>query len=150
MSHTFTNLFTHAIFSTHRRALFIADVIRDPLHAYLGGIVREMRGTALAIGSTQDHVHMLLKLPGDLAVADCLRVAKANSSRWVHENWPERRAFGWQTGYGAFSVSASNCTRVTDYIRRQEKHHRKVSFEEEFISFLRKHGIEFDERYLWR
>ena len=150
MSHTYSNLLTHAIFSTHERAPSIVDAVRDDLYAYLGGIVRELRGTALTIGGTRDHVHILLKLPCDLAVADCLRVVKTNSSRWVHEKWPERQSFAWQIGYGAFSVSESGHLRVVEYIRRQEEHHRKMSFQEEFVLLLRKQGVEFDERYLWR
>jgi putative transposase len=128
MSHTYSNLLTHVIFSTYARAPEIADVIRGDLHAYLGGIVRELRGTALAIGGTRDHVHMLLQLPCELAVADCLRVVKTNSSLWVHEKWPERWRFAWQTGYGAFSVSESSHKQVVEYIERQEEHHRKMSF----------------------
>jgi putative transposase len=79
-----------------------------------------------------------------------LWVLKTNSSRWVHEKWPFRATFGWQTGYGAFSVSQSNISSVLRYIANQEEHHRKVSFQEEFIAYLRKHGIEYDERYIWQ
>jgi REP element-mobilizing transposase RayT len=150
MSHTYSNLLTHMIFSTHERVPNIGDAMRDDLYAYMGGIVRELRGTALALGGARDHVHMLVKLPCDLAVADCLRVVKTNSSRWIHEKWRERKSFAWQIGYGAFSVSESGYLRVVDYIRRQEEHHRKMSFQEEFVLLLRKHGIAFDERYLWR
>jgi REP element-mobilizing transposase RayT len=150
MSHTYSNLLTHAIFSTHGRALSIADAVRGDLYAYLGGIVRELRGKALALGGTSDHIHMLLKLPCDLAVADCLRVVKTNSSRWVHEKWPQRQSFAWQIGYGAFSVSESGHFQVVEYIRCQEEHHRKMSFQEEFVLLLRKQRVEFDERYLWR
>jgi hypothetical protein len=117
---------------------------------YLGGIVRELRGSALMVGGVEDHIHMLLKLPCDLAIADCMRVVKTNSSRWVHLKWPERKDFAWQTGYGAFSVSESNRDRVVEYIRRQEEHHRKTTFEEELVGFLKKQGIEFDDWYLWR
>jgi putative NIF3 family GTP cyclohydrolase 1 type 2 len=82
-------------------------------------------------------------------MADVLRVLKTNSSRWVHEQWPERRAFAWQTGYGAFSVSQSNRQEVERYIAGQEDHHRHVSFQEEFVAFLKRHGIAYDERYVW-
>ena len=130
----------------------------------MGGIVREMRGVARLINGVQDHLHMLISLPADLALAECLRVVKTNSSRWVHETlphhpapprqnrarWGPRRSFAWQTGYGAFSVSASNEKQVFQYIRDQERHHRRITFEEEFISLLRKHTISFDERFLWR
>jgi putative transposase len=150
MSHTYSNLLTHVVFSTHERAPTIGDAIREDLYAYIGGIVRELRGKALAVGGTSDHVHMLLKLPCELAIAECLRIVKANSSLWLHEKWPERKSFAWQVGYGAFSVSESGYGRVREYIRGQEAHHRGMSFREEFILLLRKQGIDFEERYLWR
>ena len=150
MAHTYTNLLAHVIFSTHDRAPLIADPIRADLHAYLGGILRELRALPIAIGGTADHVHFLARLPADLAVADCLRVVKANSSRWVKEKWPERRSFGWQNGYGAFSVSESSRASVIHYIQEQAKHHQKLSFQDEFLALLERHGVEFDERYIWR
>jgi len=150
MSHTFTNLLMHVVFSTNARAPSIADAIRSDLHSYLGGILRELRTTPIAIGGTTDHVHLLTKLPADLAIADCLRVLKTNSSRWVKERWPERRSFAWQAGYGAFSVSESSRANVIRYIQEQEQHHRKISFQDEFLGLLRKHGVEFDKQYIWR
>jgi len=148
MSHTFTNLLTHVIFSTRERRPFLADEIRKDVFAYAGGIVRELGGTAIMVNGTDDHVHALLVVPGNLAVAECVRLLKTNTSRWVHEKWPERK-FAWQTGYGAFSVSESNRGQVIRYIQDQEKHHRKISFQDEFRAFLRKQGIAFDERYIW-
>jgi REP element-mobilizing transposase RayT len=123
MAHTFTSLLTHVTFSTHGRAPLIVDAIRADLHSYLGGILWELHATPMAIGGTTDHVHLLTRLPADLAVADCQRVIKTNSSRWVKEKWPERRSFGWQGGYGAFSVSESNRANVLRYIQGQERHH---------------------------
>ncbi len=150
MAHTFTSLLTHVVFSTSRRAPLLADAIRPDVHAYLGGILREMHAAPIAIGGTADHVHLLTRLPADLAVADCLRVVKANSSRWVKERWPERRSFAWQGGYGAFSVSESRRGAVIRYINEQARHHRRISFQEEFLALLKNHSVEFDERYLWR
>ena len=149
MAHTFTNLLTHIIFSTKDRRLHIDTELQAPLLAYLGAIVRELHGSALTINGTVDHVHLLLRLPATLSLADAMRVIKTNSSRWVHEQWPSRSTFGWQTGYGAFSVSQSNVGAVVRYIAGQEEHHRRVSFQEELITYLRKHGIEYDERYIW-
>ncbi len=150
MAHTVTNLLTHLVFSTRGRAPLIADIIRDDLQAYPGGILRELRAVPIAIGGTADHVHVLTRLPAELAVADCLRILKTNSSRWVKEKWPERRSFGWQGGYGAFSVSESSRSKVIRYIQEQARHHRKISFQDEFLALLQKHGVEFDERYVWR
>lgn len=149
MSHTYTNLLTHIIFSTKERTPFIKNDLKHHLHAYLGGIVREPRGTALRVNGTADHVHLLVGLPASLAVADALRIIKTNSSRWMRE---QRRSvkFGWQEGHGAFSVSRSNAAAVTAYIESQEEHHREQTFREEFVAFLRKHGVEYDEETLWR
>jgi len=150
MAHTYTNLLIHATFSTSGRAPLLTDAIRLDVHAYLGGILRELDAAAIAIGGTADHVHLLIRLPANLALADCLRIAKTNSSRWVKERWPERRSFAWQGGYGAFSVSESNRAAVIRYIRDQAQHHRRISFQDEFLALLKKHRVEFDERYLWQ
>ncbi len=149
MGHTFTTLHSHVIFSTKDRSPYLDDEIRSRVFEYMGGIVREMRGVAAIINGVPDHVHMLLQLPADLSLAECLRVVKTNSSRWVHETWPDRQKFGWQSGYGASSVSKSNVAVVTRYIQGQQEHHKKISFRDEFISFLRKNGIAFDPERLW-
>lgn len=149
MSHSYASLLTHVVFSTKDRAPLIADECRGRLFPYLGGIAREQGAKALTIGGTVDHVHLLLSLPPTCCVADALRDLKANSSRWIHETWPDRRAFAWQTGYGAFSVSESNREGVLRYIREQERHHRRLTFQEEFLALLKKHKIAYDERYIW-
>jgi len=148
MAHTFANLLTHVIFSTQDRQPLITRDLRPDLLAYMGGIVRKLRGKMLGSSARPDHVHCLLSLPPTLSVAEALRVLKTNSSLWVHDT-RRRRAFAWQTGYGAFSVSQSNVPAVLRYIREQDKHHRRVSFQEEFIAFLKRHGITYDERYIW-
>lgn len=149
MSHTYTDLLMHVVFSTHERRPAIADSIRPELHAYLGGIIRELHGTAVLVGGTRDHVHILMRLPGDVRVSDCVRILKTNSSRWVHEKWPMRKSFAWQAGYAAFSVSESARERVCRYVANQERHHGTMSFQNEFIALLKKHNVEYDERYLW-
>lgn len=149
MSHTATNLLVHVIFSTKDRVPLVTAEIESDLHAYLGGIIRELGSVALSINGTADHVHLLLRLPANQCVSDIARLIKTNSSRWVHERWPEHRRFAWQTGYGAFSVSESSAASVRDYISNQREHHKKRSFQEEFLSFLRKNKITVDERYLW-
>ncbi|HEY0379074.1 MAG TPA: IS200/IS605 family transposase [Pyrinomonadaceae bacterium] len=149
MAHTFTSLLTHVIFSTKDRAPCIKAALKPRLFAYLGGIVRELKGKAFAVNGTSDHAHMLISLPPSTAVSDAVRVIKANSSGWVHELGAGYRTFAWQIGYGAFSVSQSNMSAVIKYIETQEEHHRKASFTEELVAFLKKHGIEYDERYIW-
>jgi putative transposase len=149
MGHTSTNLLAHIIFSTKQRAPLIITEIEPDLHAYLGGIIREIGGVALAINGTTDHVHILTRVPARHPVADLVRLTKTNSSRWVHERWPEHREFAWQTGYGAFSVSESGVDAVRNYIAHQQEHHKKQSFQEEFLAFLLKNKVVFDERYLW-
>jgi putative transposase len=148
MAHTFTSLLTHVVFSTSERRPFLSEAILPDAHAYIGGILRKLRAVPIAIGGTSNHVHLLLRLPADLALADCLRVVKTNSSRWIKERWPQRCLFSWQGGYGAFSVSESNRGAVIRYIQRQEHHHGSISFQEEFLALLKKHGVEFDERYV--
>jgi len=150
MAHTFTNLLTHVVFSTRDRSPFLSDALRPGVHAYLGGILRELRASPIAIGGTSDHVHLLIRLPAELAVADCMRVVKTNSSRWIKEKWPQRRSFAWQGGYAAFSVSESSRQSVIRYIREQARHHQRLSFRDEFLAMLRKHGVEFDQRYVWQ
>jgi len=148
MAHTFSNLLTHIIFSTKDRVPLLAPDLRPDMLAYLGGIIRKLHGKVIESNARPDHAHCLLSLPPTLAVAEALRVLKSNSSLWVHET-PRRAAFAWQTGYGAFSVSQSNVPAVVNYIRKQDQHHRKVSFQEEFVTFLKRHGIAYDERYIW-
>ena len=149
MPKTFTNLVVHAIFSTKGRVPSIDAELRPRLFAYMGGVVREMQGTALIINGPNDHAHLLLGLSSMTSVAEAMRVVKANSSKWVHESCPNRGDFAWQTGYGAFSVSQSNIEQVRRYIANQEEHHRTISYQEEFIGFLKRHGITYDERFIW-
>jgi putative transposase len=149
MSHSHTNLLYHFVFSTKERRPFLHAEIRPRVFEYLGGAIRGEGGIALLVGGMPDHVHILCKLRQDKAVAEVMRDVKANSSGWIHRTFPELRDFAWQAGYGAFTVSQSQVERVRLYIANQEEHHRKYSFQEEFIRLLKAHGIEYDERYLW-
>jgi putative transposase len=147
MSHTCGNILLHFIFSTQGRRPLIKPDFRADLFAYLGGIIREMDGTALIINGTADHVHMLVRARPAHSPAEIARLAKTNSSRWVHEKWDAE--FAWQTGYGVFSVSESSVAGVTKYIADQEEHHRSHSFQEEYLAFLKKNNVVYDERYIW-
>lgn len=148
MPHTHTNLLTHVIFNTKDRMPLIGADLKGQLHAYMGGIVREIGGKAYIVNGTADHVHLLVSFPPALSLSDAVRVLKANSSRWMRGEKGASK-FGWQPGYGAFSVSQSNVKAVAAYIAGQEEHHRKTSFRDEFVAFLKKHEVEFDEKFLW-
>jgi len=148
MPSTYLSLHYHLIFSTKERRCLIADPWRGRLHAYLGGTVRTLDGVPEAIGGTADHVHMLVGLRALHCLADVLREIKRPSSQWVHETLGIAE-FAWQEGYGAFTVSASDLAAVKQYILRQEEHHRKKTFQEEYVGFLQRSGVEYDERYLW-
>ena len=149
MSHTYTNLLYHVVFSTKERRPFIDADLKPRLHGYLGGIATDIDCVPLLIGGVADHVHLLLKIPPKLAVSEVLRLLKCNSSGWVHKEYPQRRAFSWQEGYGAFTVSSSKKPDVETYIANQEEHHRRRSFQEEFLTLLEKHEIEFDPETIW-
>jgi putative transposase len=149
MANTYTNLLYHIIFSTKERIPFIKPSLRDDLHGYLGGIVRELGGTALEVGGVADHVHLLVKLTPKIALSDFMRSLKAGSSKWMNEEKMKLRKFGWQDGYAAFTVSKSQAPSVRKYIKSQERHHQRIGYQEEFLELLRRHDIEYDERYLW-
>jgi len=149
MSHTYTHLLTHFIFSTKDRLPHIQDKLRERLLPYLGGIIKELKAAPLAINAMPDHVHLLISLSADVAPAEMMRIVKTNSSRWIHEGFAEHKSFAWQKGYGAFSVSESNAEKVREYIARQEEHHRVVTFQEEFLQFLKRHQIDYDPRFIW-
>jgi REP element-mobilizing transposase RayT len=134
------------VFSTKDRRNAIAKQWQPRLWAYLGGICRNHEIIPLAIGGTENHVHLLIQLPPTIAPAKAVALLKANSSKWMGE---QGHAFSWQEGYGAFSVSSSNLDRVIRYIQDQDAHHRKTNFEDEFRALLRKHGVEYDPNWVF-
>ena len=149
MGHSFTSSLFHCVFSTKGRRLLITEDLQSRLWPYMGGIARDNRMKALTIGGVEDHVHILLSLPSTMAIAKAIQLIKGGSSLWVHENFPEHRNFAWQEGYGAFSLDIALVERTTGYINSQAEHHRKQTFQEEFLAFLKKHNMEYDERYIW-
>ncbi|MGD0088629.1 MAG: IS200/IS605 family transposase [Planctomycetota bacterium] len=148
MPSTHLSLHYHIVFSTKERQRLILDAWRERLHAFLGGTVRTAGGVANTIGGTDDHVHLLMGLKATHCLADVVRDIKSSSSRWVHE---EMRVpgFQWQDGYGAFTVSVSKIEEVRSYIQRQPEHHRRRTFQDEYVELLKKSGIQYDERYVW-
>ena len=143
MSHSFSQLLYHVVFSTQYRQNLIDPELREDLYPFISAIVRNQRCSLLGIGGMPDHLHLLVRMRPTLPVADLLRAIKANSSRWIHER-SESLCFGWQEGYAAFSVSESAARDVCRYIQSQEEHHRRRSFEEEWLGLLIRHGIEPD------
>ena len=137
----------HVVFSTKNREQFIVPAIRDRLFAYLAGTVNELGCRAIKVGGFVDHVHLLFSLSKTLTMSKAVEEIKKSSSKWMKEHG-EPRCY-WQGGYGAFSVSASDEADVIAYITNQEEHHTTKSFQDEFRDFLRKHGIEWDEKYVW-
>ncbi len=140
----------HCVFATKERQPFLSHEIRDRLHPYLGGIARDNSMKALAIGGTEDHVHILLSIPATLSVSKAMQLMKGNFSKWLRDTFPEIKSkeFAWQQGFGAFSISVSSIDDTVRYIRNQEQHHQKKSFRNEFENFLRKHKIEFDPKHI--
>ncbi len=148
MAHTYTNILIHSLFSTKDRRPLLNMEVKAELFPYMGGIIRKLGGKSLLINGPPDHVHLLFVQPTTVSLADFMEKVKSNSSGWVKDRWPERRRFAWQTGYTAFSVSQSHVEQVRKYIERQEEHHRKVSFQEEVLAFLKRHRIAYDARFL--
>lgn len=146
MSHTYSSNRIHVIFSTKNREKTISEDLQPKLWAYMAGIAHNRGFEAMIIGGVEDHVHALLILPPTLPLAKAVQFLKGNSSKWINENHMSR--FAWQEGYGAFSVSSSQTSDVVRYIREQKTHHAKRSFEEEFVAFLKKCGIEYDPPYV--
>jgi REP element-mobilizing transposase RayT len=140
---------SHLIFSTKNRDPLLLPDFSPRLFEYIGGILRDQKCPLLAAGGMPDHVHLLVGIHQQKAVCDIVRDIKSNSSHWIHETFPNLMGFAWQAGYGAFSVSYSNIGQVKKYIADQAEHHRVRSFKEEFIAFLERHGMEYDERYIW-
>lgn len=144
MSHSLTKLLFHCVFSTKDRRQILKGNISEKVNAYIHGIAKNCEMHLIRAGGTADHRHLLLELPPTTNICDAVRLIKANSSKWLHENYPELNGFGWQIGYAAFTVSESVRDKVTSYIDGQEEHHRNMNFGEELVMILKKHGVDYD------
>jgi putative transposase len=147
MPHTYSSLSVHAVFATSGRRKLITLERRYRLHAYIGGILRNLKAAPIAIGGVEDHAHVLFDLPLTTTVADVIRVVKTNSSTWMKASFGAH--FAWQRGYAAFSVSPRRREAVVRYIQEQEAHHRTKPFDDEYRELLELHGSTFDARFLW-
>ena len=123
--------------------------IEQRVWAFIGGIARAHKMTALQVGGIEDHIHALATAPPTIAPCQIAQFLKGDSSKWIHEEFPSLRTFGWQDGYGAFTVSKSQLPELISYIQGQREHHRQKTFQEEYLDLLHKNGIDYDERYLW-
>jgi putative transposase len=147
---SYISSYFHCVFSTQDRRPLITPDLRDRLWPFLCGIARQNDFKALEVGGVADHVHILISLPSSMPLSKAIQLIKGGSSKWIHETFPDQRAFAWQSEYGAFSVSVSQLDKIIAYIKSQEEHHRKISFQDEFRMLLEKHQIEYDPKYLWR
>ena len=150
MPQSHSAVFLHLIFSTKNREPWLRDAeLRAELHAYLGGVSKNLDCPPIAVGGVADHVHLLARFGRGVSQSEWVKELKRVSSRWIKEREPKMAKFAWQSGYGVFSVSPSNLDAVERYIETQEEHHRKTTFQEEYRAFLRKHRVDWDERYAW-
>ncbi len=146
--HSFVSCLLHVVFSTKERRPFITEPLAKRLWPYIGGIAVHKKMRTLKVGGVADHIHILLSLPSTLDIAKAVQLIKGNSSKWVHDEFPEFRDFEWQEGYGAFSIGISGVAATTAYIENQAEHHRKKSFKDELKQILKKHQIECEESML--
>ena len=150
MPQSLTQIYLHIVFSTKDRKPFLTDKdFRDATHAYLAGICKNQDCPALIVGGVQDHVHLLCRFGKTIAVATLVREVKRDSSKWIKIEQPRLGEFHWQAGYGAFSISPSHVEALKEYIRNQDEHHQRETFQDEFRRLCKKYGIEIDERYVW-
>ena len=141
--------YLHITFSTKNRFPFIDDNIKVELFSYLGGICKNLECYPIKVGGHLDHIHMLCLLSRKIALMKLIEEVKTHSSKWIKTKGQKYEKFYWQNGYGGFSVHESQVGRVEAYILSQDKHHKKISFKDEYLSFLKEYNIDFDERYVW-
>jgi REP element-mobilizing transposase RayT len=149
MPQSLSRVLVHLIFSTKNRDPALAPAIHAELYPYLAAVLNNDGCPSLRVGGVADHVHLLFGLSRTRTIADVVENVKTSSSKWIKSRDRTLAHFHWQAGYGAFSVSSSNTDDVVEYIRRQDEHHRTVTFQDEFRAFLRRHEVKFDEKYVW-
>jgi len=149
MGHTYASLHYHIIFSTKNRTNSISSEYKESLFAFISTIINNEFGFTRKINGVSDHIHICADIKTKYSIADVLKKIKSKSSFWVNDNFDIKTKFVWQEGYSAFSVSKSTVPKVVKYIVNQEKHHRNITYKEEVISFLKKHEINYDDKYLW-
>jgi len=149
MANSYTQILIHYIFSTKNREKWILEKFEKRIWQYMGGIAKKNKIIPYCIGGVDDHVHLLLSLPRTLSIAEAIKLIKGGSSSWIHSEFPALKNFFWQEGYGAFSVSYSGIDKVKQYILNQREHHHRQTFKDEYLAFLKKYNVPYDERYVW-
>ena len=149
MAQSLSRINIHLIFSTKNREPILGDDVRQDLHRYMATVLHNLESPCVLINSVADHVHVLFELSRKLALSMAVEDIKKASSIWIKTQGTPYSLFAWQAGYGAFAVSESNVTEVRRYIEEQKQHHRKLTFKDEFLAFLKRHNVSYDEKYLW-
>ncbi len=149
MAQSLSQNIIHIVFSTKNRRPLLSDQARTRLYPYIANIIREKGSECYRAGGVADHIHLAVRLSKNVAHSKFIGEIKVSTSMWLKEISPELETFGWQDGYGAFSVGKKDLDALISYIDKQEEHHRKTTFQEEFRKFLDQYGIEYDERYVW-
>jgi len=149
MPQSLSCLLTHVVFSTKNRQPWLTHQISTELHPYLVGVLKNLECPSIQVGGVSDHVHLFFRLSRTKTVAAVVETVKTSSSKWIKGKWPEWGEFHWQTGYAAFSVSPSSSEQLIEYIRNQEAHHQTVSFQAEYIRFLKRYHVEYSDTYMW-
>jgi putative transposase len=149
MPQSLTKVYVHLVFSTKNRYPFIDDSIKEELFSYLGGVCKELESSPIRVGGYSDHVHILCILSKKIALMDLLEEVKKRSSKWIKTKGEAYKFFYWQDGYGAFSVNPTEVEVVAKYIENQAEHHNKKDFKEEYLGFLNKYKVDYNEKYLW-
>ena len=149
MSQSLAKILVHTVFSTKERRPYLRDpALREEMHRYLGGILAKLDCQPIVVGGVEDHVHLLCALSRTCQAADMIKEVKRGSSLWIKTKGDALRDFSWQNGYGVFSIGASQIPEVKRYILDQDEHHRRITYQDEFRTLLKRYEIEYDERYL--
>lgn len=149
MPQSLANILIHIIFSTKNRKPLILPNIMQELYSYMAGIAREHEAYVHEVGGIEDHIHLLISLPRTLTISKLVEEIKKGSSKWIKTKGHLYADFAWQNGYSAYSIGQSGYEDLRKYIQRQKDHHKKISFQDEYIAFLKKYQILYDEKYLW-
>ena len=149
MPQSLAKIYIHLVFSTKNRESFLTDTVRDDLHAYMATSLNNLQCPVVLMNSIEDHIHILFRLSRTITISSAVEEVKKLSSKWLKTQSTTLQSFAWQNGYGAFSVSESNVPAVCEYIINQREHHRTNTFQDEYRAMLKRHGIQYGERYVW-